>query len=41
MKQIDDKDRLWQVELTLTSDHGLQSQALTERMREEIEGSTG
>jgi len=23
MKQIDDKDRLWQVELTLTSDHGL------------------
>jgi tetratricopeptide (TPR) repeat protein len=35
VKQIDNNDRLWQVDLTLTSDSDPQLLALTERMREE------
>jgi hypothetical protein len=32
VKQIDENDRLWQVELTLTGDKDRQLYALTERM---------
>jgi tetratricopeptide (TPR) repeat protein len=35
VKQIDGNNRLWQVDLTLTSDKDLQLQAITEYMREE------
>ncbi|CAF1306253.1 unnamed protein product [Didymodactylos carnosus] len=35
IKQIDDNDRLWQVELTLTGDHDTQLHALTEHIRAE------
>jgi Tfp pilus assembly protein PilF len=35
-KQIDENNRLWQVELTLTSDNDPQLFALTERIRQEI-----
>jgi tetratricopeptide (TPR) repeat protein len=35
VKQIDNNDRLWQVELTLTSENDPQLHALTEHMREE------
>ncbi len=41
VKQIDESDRLWQVDLTLTGDNDPQLQALTERIREETQGSTG
>jgi hypothetical protein len=41
VKQIYKNDRLWQVDLTLTSENDPQLHALTERMREEIGGSTG
>ncbi len=41
VKQIDNNDRLWQVNLTLTGDNDPQLQNLTERMREETKGSTG
>ncbi len=41
VKQIDKNDRLWQVNLTLTGDNDPQLHALTKRMREETEGSTG
>ena len=41
MKQIDENNRLWQVDLTLTGDNDPQLHALTERMREETKGSTG
>ncbi|CAF3534966.1 unnamed protein product [Rotaria sp. Silwood1] len=41
MKQIDRNNRLWQVDLTLTSDNDPDLYALTERMREETEESTG
>jgi tetratricopeptide (TPR) repeat protein len=35
VKQIDENDRLWQVNLTLTGDNDPQLRALTERIREE------
>jgi tetratricopeptide (TPR) repeat protein len=41
VKQLDGNNRLWQVELTLTSDNDPQLLALTEYMSEEITGSTG
>jgi tetratricopeptide (TPR) repeat protein len=42
MKQIDKNDRLWQVDLTLTSDDDPQLHALTESMRQEtFSGYTG
>jgi tetratricopeptide (TPR) repeat protein len=40
IKQIDKNNRLWQVDLTLTSDNDPQLHALTECMREETRGST-
>jgi tetratricopeptide (TPR) repeat protein len=41
IKQIDGNSRLWQVDLTLTGDNDPHLHALTERIREEIAGSTG
>jgi hypothetical protein len=41
VKQLDGKDRLWQVELTLTSDNDPQLLALTKCMSKQITGSTG
>jgi tetratricopeptide (TPR) repeat protein len=41
VKQIDKNDRLWQVDLTLTSDNDPQLHALTKCMQEETKGSTG
>ena len=42
IKQIDhDKNRLWQVELTLTSDDDPQRRDITERIRKETPGLTG
>jgi tetratricopeptide (TPR) repeat protein len=41
VKQIDNNDRLWQVDLILTGDNDPQLHALTERMQEEIGGLTG
>ncbi|CAF4033665.1 unnamed protein product [Rotaria sordida] len=41
IKQIDNNDRLYQVELKLTSIKNQQIIALTERLREETRGSTG
>jgi tetratricopeptide (TPR) repeat protein len=42
IKQIDhDNNRLWQVELILTSDNDPQRRDLTKRIREEISGMTG
>jgi tetratricopeptide (TPR) repeat protein len=40
-KQIEKNNRLWQVDLTLTSDNDPQLHALTKRMSEETKGSTG
>jgi tetratricopeptide (TPR) repeat protein len=40
VKQLDENDRLWQVNLTLTDDNDPQLYALTERVRNEIKGST-
>jgi tetratricopeptide (TPR) repeat protein len=40
VKQLDENDRLWQVNLTLTGDNDPQLCALTERVRNEIKGST-
>jgi tetratricopeptide (TPR) repeat protein len=41
LKQLDGNNRLWQVDLTLTSDNDPQLLALTERMQEETGGPTG
>jgi tetratricopeptide (TPR) repeat protein len=41
VEQIDKNDRLWQVNLTLTSDNDPQLHALTKSMQDEIKGSTG
>jgi tetratricopeptide (TPR) repeat protein len=41
VKQLDGNNRLWQVDLTLTSDSDPQLHDLTERMQEETNGSTG
>jgi tetratricopeptide (TPR) repeat protein len=41
LKLLDGNKRLWQVDLTLTSDNDPQLLALTERMQEETKGSTG
>jgi tetratricopeptide (TPR) repeat protein len=41
VKQIDKNDRLWQVDLTLTSDNDPQLHALTKCMQEETKGTTG
>jgi tetratricopeptide (TPR) repeat protein len=41
IKQIDNNDRLWQVNLTLTSDTDPQLNTLTERIREETQGPSG
>jgi tetratricopeptide (TPR) repeat protein len=42
VKQIDEKNnRLWQVELTLTSDHDSQLQELTKSMQKDTKGPTG
>jgi tetratricopeptide (TPR) repeat protein len=42
VKQIEkNNDRLWQVELTLTSDHDPQLQELTKSIQEDTKGSTG
>jgi tetratricopeptide (TPR) repeat protein len=40
VKRIDEDDRLWQVDLTLTGDDDPQLHALTERVKDEIKGST-
>ena len=40
-KQIDGNNRLWQVDLTLTSDKDPQLHVLTKRMQKETSGSTG
>ncbi len=39
IRQIDENNRLWQVELILTGDNDQQLQALTERMRHDIQGT--
>ena len=39
--QMDKNNRLWQVELTLTSDNDQQLHALTERKRQDASGSPG
>jgi tetratricopeptide (TPR) repeat protein len=41
VKQINESNRLWQVDLTLTSDNDPQLHSLTTYMRKEIQGSTG
>ncbi len=41
VKQIDKNDRLWQVDLTLTSENDPQLHALTKCMQEETKGSKG
>jgi tetratricopeptide (TPR) repeat protein len=41
VEQINGNTKLWKVELTLTDDTDPQLHALTERMREEIQGRTG
>jgi tetratricopeptide (TPR) repeat protein len=41
VKQIDKNDRLWQVDLTLTSENDPQLNALTKCMQEETKGPTG
>ncbi|CAF0779103.1 unnamed protein product [Adineta steineri] len=41
IKQIDNKNQLYQVELQLTSDDDQQLRLLTDRIREEADGSTG
>jgi tetratricopeptide (TPR) repeat protein len=41
VQQIEKNDRLWQVDLTLTSDSDPQLQDLTKSMEDEIKGSTG
>ena len=41
IKKHDGNNHLWQVDLTLTSDNDPQLHDLTERIREETEGSTG
>jgi tetratricopeptide (TPR) repeat protein len=41
IKQIDKNNRLWQVDLTLTTDGDKDLRILTDRIREEIEGPTG
>src|SRR6202044_315265 len=41
IKKLDENNRLWQVDLTLTSDNDPQLHDLTECIREETEGSTG
>jgi tetratricopeptide (TPR) repeat protein len=41
VKPLNASNRLWQVDLTLTSDNDPQLHALTERMQEETSGSTG
>jgi hypothetical protein len=40
IEQIEENDRLWEVELTLTSDNDPPLQTVTERMREETKRST-
>jgi tetratricopeptide (TPR) repeat protein len=41
VEQLDASKRLWQVDLTLTSENDQQLRALTERMQEETRGPTG
>jgi tetratricopeptide (TPR) repeat protein len=41
VKQIDKNNRLWQVNLTLTSDNDPQLQALTKSLQEETKAATG
>jgi hypothetical protein len=41
MKQINGNNRLWQVDLTLTSNNDPDLHSVTERLREETNGSTG
>jgi tetratricopeptide (TPR) repeat protein len=41
VKQIEENDRLWQVQLTLTSDSDPQLQTLTKSIQEETKGSRG
>ncbi|CAF0964018.1 unnamed protein product [Adineta steineri] len=41
IKQMDNKNQLYQVELQLTSDDDQQLRSLTDRIREEVVGSTG
>ncbi|CAF1107363.1 unnamed protein product [Adineta steineri] len=41
IKQMDNKNQLYQVELELTSDDDQQLRSLTDRIREEADGSTG
>jgi tetratricopeptide (TPR) repeat protein len=41
VKQIDENNRLWEVDLTLTSDTDPQLHALTESVKDETKGSTG
>jgi uncharacterized protein HemY len=40
INQIDNDNRLWCVKLTLTNDNNQQLNVLTERMRQETDGST-
>jgi len=41
IKSIDKNDRVWEVELTLTGDNDPQLHELTERIRNDLEGSNG
>ncbi|CAF1528692.1 unnamed protein product [Adineta ricciae] len=41
MKQSEENERIWQVNLTLTDDNDLELHTLTECIRKETEGSTG
>ena len=41
MERIENNDRLWQVDLTLTSDHDPQLQPLTKTILKETDGATG
>jgi tetratricopeptide (TPR) repeat protein len=41
IKSMGESDRLYQVDLTLTNDNDRDLRALTDRMKEEMEGSTG
>ena len=41
VKQIENQDHLWEVQLTLTGDQDVQLQALTMNLQEDTSGPTG
>ncbi|CAF4634415.1 unnamed protein product, partial [Rotaria magnacalcarata] len=41
MKQTAKNNRLWEVQLTITDDNDSQLSTLTNRIKEEVQGSTG